>query len=167
MSGSKTQKRSFFDITDDIVTAKQDIFANEEEIEQKLSILFNELGQKEDGVYWFVKKIQQDIDLADEYIAKIQAEKRKRQNAQKTVKNMVIEANASVGQLPKYSDFNPIKIMESASVNIIDETKIPDTYWIEVRTNKLDKKRMLAEMKRGTKIPGADIAKNPYVKGLK
>ena len=167
MVGSKTQKRSFFDITDDIVTAKQDIFANEEETEQKLSVLFNELGQKEDGVYWFVKKIQQDIDLADEYIAKIQTQKKARQNAIKSMKNMVIDANVTVGQLPKHSEFNPLKIMESASVDIIDEHKIPDTYWIEVMTKKLDKKRMLAEMKRGTKIPGADIVKNPYVKGLK
>jgi len=160
-------KRSLFEITSDIATVNIDLFADDEEIEQKLAVLFNELGTKEDGIYWWFKKIQQDIDLADEYISKIQAEKRKRQNAQKTVKNMMIEANASVGRLPKYSEFNPLKIMESASVNIIDENKIPEQYWIEVITKKLDKKRMLAEMKRGTKIPGADIAKNPYVKGLK
>ena len=160
-------KRSLFEITSEIATVNTDLFADDEEIEQKLTVLFNELGKKEDGIYWWFKKTQQDIDLADEYISKIQAEKRKRQNAQKTVKNMMIEANVTVGKLPKYSEFNPLKIMESASVNIIDENKIPDTYWIEVRTKKLDKKRMLAEMKRGTKIPGADIAKNPYVKGLK
>ena len=160
-------KRSLFEITSDIATVNTDLFADDEEIEQKLAVLFNELGTKEDGIYWWFKKTQQDIDLADEYISKIQAEKRKRQNAQKTVKNMMIEANASVGRLPKYSEFNPLKIMESASVNIIDENKIPEQYWIEVITKKLDKKRMLAEMKRGTKIPGADIAKNPYVKGLK
>ena len=160
-------KRSLFDITSEIATVNTDLFADEEEIEQKLTVLFNELGKKEDGIYWWFKKTQQDIDLADEYISKIQAEKKKRQNAQKTVKNMMIEANATVGRLPQHSEFNPLKIMESASVNIIDENKIPDTYWIEVRTKKLDKKRMLAEMKRGTKIPGADIAKNPYVKGLK
>jgi len=160
-------KRSLFEITSDIATVNTDLFANDEEIEQKLTVLFNELGKKEDGIYWWLKKTQQDIDLADEYISKIQAEKKKRQNAQKTVKNMMIEANATVGRLPQHSEFNPLKIMESASVNIIDENKIPDTYWIEVRTKKLDKKRMLAEMKRGTKIPGADIAKNPYVKGLK
>ena len=160
-------KRSLFDITSEIATVNTDLFADEEEIEQKLAVLFNELGKKEDGIYWWFKKTQQDIDLADEYISKIQAEKKKRQNAQKTVKNMMIEANETVGRLPKHSEFNPLKIMKSASVNIIDENKIPDTYWIEVRTKKLDKKRMLAEMKRGTKIPGADIAKNPYVKGLK
>ena len=160
-------KRSLFEITSEIATVNTDLFADDEEIEQKLAVLFNELGTKEDGIYWWFKKTQQDIDLADEYISKIQAEKRKRQNAQKTVKNMMIEANITVGKLPKYSEFNPLKIMEATSVNIIDEHKIPDTYWIEVMTKKLDKKRMLADMKRGTKIPGADIAKNPYVKGLK
>ena len=160
-------KRSLFEITSDIATVNTDLFADDEEIEQKLTVLFNELGKKEDGIYWWFKKTQQDIDLADEYISKIQAEKKKRQNAQKTVKNMMIEANATVGRLPQHSEFNPLKIMESASVDIIDENKVPEQYWIEVITKKLDKKRMLAEMKRGTKIPGADIAKNPYVKGLK
>ena len=160
-------KRTVFDITTDIASVNTDLFADEEETEKKLEILFNELGQKEDGVWLWYKRTQQDIDLADEYIAKIQAEKRKRQNAQKAVKNMMIEAHASVGKLPEHSEFNPLKVMESKSVEIIDENKIPEQYWIEVITKKLDKKRMLADMKRGTKIPGADIAKNPYVKGLK
>lgn len=160
-------KRTVFDITTDIASVNTDLFADEEETERKLEILFNELGQKEDGVWLWYKRTQQDIDLADEYIAKIQAEKRKRQNAQKAVKNMMIEAHASVGKLPEHSEFNPLKVMESKAVDIIDESKIPEQYWIEVITKKLDKKRMLAEMKRGTKIPGAQIATNPYIKGLK
>ena len=79
----------------------------------------------------------------------------------------MIETHTSIGKLPEHSEFNPLKIMESKSVQIIDENKIPEQYWIEVITKKLDKKRMLAEMKRGTKIPGADIARNSYIKGLK
>ena len=66
-------KRSLFEITSDIATVNTDLFANDEEIEQKLTVLFNELGKKEDGIYWWFKKTQQDIDLADEYISKIQA----------------------------------------------------------------------------------------------
>ena len=166
MKGSKSE-RSLFEITSNIATVNVDLFADEEEIEQKLTILFNELGQKEDGVWLWYNKLQQDIDLADEYIAKIQKQKKIRQNAQKAVKNMMIEAHVSVGKLPEHSEFNPLKIMESKSVQIIDENKIPEQYWIEVITKKLDKKRMLAEMKRGTKIPGADIARNSYIKGLK
>ena len=163
----KSNKRSFFDITDDIMSVKQDLFASDEEVEQKLQSLFVELGKKEDGVYWFVKKIQQDIDLADEYIVKIQAEKKKRQNAIKSMKNMVIDANKTVGKLPSNSEFNPLRILEAASVEIIDESKIPDYYWIEVMTKKLDKKRILNDLKKGTKVPGTDIKKTPYVKGLK
>ena len=161
------KKRSLFDITSDIIAVNTDLFADEEEIEQRLTILFGELSKKEDGVYWWYKTVQKDIDLADEYISKIQALKKVRQNAQKSVKNMVIEANMTVGKLPEHSVFNPLKVMEASSVNIKDESKVPETYWIEVITKKLDKKRMLAEMKRGTKIPGADIARNPYLKGLK
>ena len=163
----KSSKRSFFDITEDIVSVKQDLFANEEEIEDRLQPLLQELSQKEDGVYWFVKKIQQDIDLADEYISKIQAEKKRRQNAIKSMKNMVIDANKTAGQLPKHSEFNPLKILESASVDIIDESKIPDHYWVEVMTKRLDKKRILNDLKKGTKVPGTDIKRTPYLKGLK
>ena len=163
----KSSKRSFFDITEDIVSVKQDLFANEEDIEDRLQPLLQELSQKEDGVYWFVKKIQQDIDLADEYIGKIQAEKKRRQNAIKSMKGMVIDANKTAGQLPKHSEFNPLKILESASVDIIDESKIPDHYWVEVMTKRLDKKRILNDLKKGTKVPGTDIKRTPYVKGLK
>ena len=163
----KSSKRSFFDITDDIVSVKQDLFASDEEIEERLQPLILELSKKEDGVYLFVKKIQQDIDLADEYIAKIQAEKKRRQNAIKSVKRLVIDANETVGQLPQYSEFNPLKILKAASVDIIDESKVPDHYWIEVITKRLDKKRILNDLKKGTKVPGTDIKKTPYVKGLK
>ena len=163
----KSSKRSFFDITDDIVAVKQDLFTSDEEVEERLQPLLLELSKKEDGVYLFVKKIQQDIDLADEYIAKIQAEKKRRQNAIKSVKRLVIDANETVGQLPQYSEFNPLKILKAASVDIIDESKVPDHYWIEVITKRLDKKRILNDLKKGTKVPGTDIKKTPYVKGLK
>ena len=160
-------KRSLFEITSDIATVNTDLFADDEEIEQKLTVLFNELGKKEDGVYLFVKKIQQDIDLADEYIAKIQAEKKRRQNAIKSVKRLVIDANETVGRLPEYSEFNPLKILKAASVEIIDESKVPDYYWIEVMTKRLDKKRILNDLKKGTKVPGTNIKETPFVKGLK
>ena len=160
-------KRSLFDITSDIVAVNTDLFADEEEIEQRLTVLFSELAKKEDGVYWWYKTVQKDIDLADEYISKIQALKKVRQNAQKSIKNMVIEVKMTIDKLPECSVFNPLKVMEASSVEIKDESKVPETYWIEVITKKLDKKRMLADMRRGTKIPGADIARNPYLKGLK
>ena len=54
-------KRSLFEITSDIATVNTDLFANDEEIEQKLKVLFNELGKKEDGIWWWYKTTQKDI----------------------------------------------------------------------------------------------------------
>jgi hypothetical protein len=159
--------RSIFDITTDIATISSDIFLNEEEIEKRLGELYQELQHKEDGIWALVQKFQQDVELADKYLAKIQKQKKIRQNAIKSIKNMVIDVNQSIGQLPKHSDFNPITIGKTASVNVIDESKIPDEYWVEVVTKKLDKKKMLSAMKSGTKIPGADINNNQHVRGLK
>ena len=158
---------NIFELTTEIATANTDLFATEEEIEQKLEVLFYELGKREDGLWTWFKATQADINLADEYISKIQRLKKVRQNSQKWMKNTMIEVSEKTGKLPKHSVFNPLKVMESKSVDIIDESKIPETYWIEVITKKLDKKRMLADMKQGKKIPGADIATNKYMRGLK
>ena len=160
-------KRSFLDITSEIVMANDDFSLTEEQIKEKLAGLYNELARKEDGVYWFYKKLDKDIELAKEYKDKIDSEIKKRQTAQKKLKELVIESNLSVDKLPKYSDFNPLKILESASVEIIDEKEIPEYYWVEHRTLKLDKKNILADLKKGKKIPGVDLKKKPYVKGLK
>jgi hypothetical protein len=160
-------KRSMFDITTDIVTATADLFASDDEIEERLESLFNELRVKEDHVFLWVTKLQDEINLADTYLKRIQGEKKKRQNAIKSIKEMVLIASKSVGQLPAQSDFNPIKVLQSASVEIIDEGRIPQEYWVEVMTKKLDKRKIMSALRKGTKIPGADLIKNPYVKGLK
>tara|TARA_R110000824_G_scaffold354629_1_gene541752 strand:- start:465 stop:956 length:492 start_codon:yes stop_codon:yes gene_type:complete len=161
------KKRSFLDITSDIVMTKDDFSLTEQEIKENLAVLYTELAKKEDGVYWFYKKIDKDIELATEYKEKIEAEINKRKIAQKKLKELVIEANLSVKTLPKHSEFNPLKILESASVDIINEMDIPEEYWIEHRAVKLDKKNLLIDLKKGKKIAGVDLKKKPYVKGLK
>ena len=160
-------KRTFLDITSDIVMANDDFTLTDEEIKVRLAELYTELAKKEDGVYWFYKKIEKDIELATEYKEKIETEIRKRKVAQMKLKELVIESNLTVKTLPKHSEFNPLKILKSASVEIINEMDIPEEYWIEHRTVKLDKKNLLVDLKKGKKIAGVDLKKKPYVKGLK
>ena len=160
-------KRTFLDITSDIVMANDDFTLTDEEIKVRLAELYTELAKKEDGVYWFYKKIEKDIELATEYKEKIETEIRKRKVAQKKLKELVIESNLTVKTLPKHSEFNPLKILKSASVEIISEMDIPEEYWVEHRIVKLDKKNLLVDLKKGKKIAGVDLKKKPYVKGLK
>ena len=159
--------RNIFEITSEIAVAKTDLFASEEEIEKRLEILMNELIHKEDAVLALYESFQQDIDLADKYIDKIKRQKTIRQNSQKSMKNMIIDCYQLTERVPKHSEFNPIKIMESMSVEIINEESIPEEYWKEKTVKVLDKRKMLEHLKKGKTIAGADLKKAPYVKGLK
>ena len=81
---------------------------------------------------------------------------------------LVIGTYAEVSQLPSHSVFNPIKVSQSAgAVDVIEENDIPNEYFIEVITKKLDKKRILQELKDGASIPGVRLVNNSYVRGLK
>ena len=55
----------------------------------------------------------------------------------------------------------------AAIAEIIDESKIPDEYYIEKIETRLDKRRILEELKEGKEIPGVVLRKNKHVRGLK
>ena len=50
---------------------------------------------------------------------------------------------------------------------MIDESKVPGEYWVEVTVTRLDKKKILANLRNGESIPGVTLKHNPYLKGLK
>ena len=86
---------------------------------------------------------------------------------QERLKGLVIEAYKASGQLPAHDEFNPIKIIKMGKVEIIDETKIPSEYYIEKIETRLDKRRILDELKLGKEIPGVRLKRNKHVRGLK
>ena len=161
--------RSLIDITRDLVLARNDyeIF-NEEDLMARVDELYIELHQKEDGIYWLYKESEKEITLFEEQIKKLKAHTSVMKRAQERIKGLIRGTFAEVEQLPKHSVFNPIKVSQSAgAVDIIEESDIPDEYFVEVITKKLDKKRILQELKDGTRIPGVRLVTNSYVRGLK
>ena len=160
-------KRTFLDITSDIAEVKADFWLSEEEIDKKLGTLYWEIAKKENGVYWYYKNLDKTIEMAEEYKNQMNDNIKKLKYTQKKLKELVINAYESTDNLPAFSDFNPVKIMKSSSVEIIEESKIPLKYWVKVETTKLDKKLILEDLRNGIKVPGCDLKKKPYVKGLK
>ena len=161
--------RSLVEITRDLVLARNDyeIF-NEEDLMARVDELYTELHQKEDGIYWLYKESEKEITLFEEQIKKLKAHTSAMKRAQERIKSLIMGTYSEVKQLPKNSVFNPIKISKSAgAVDVIDEEAIPREYWIEVITKRLDKKRILQELKDGTTIPGVRLANNAFVRGLK
>ena len=162
-----SNKRSFLDISTDIAETKADFWLSEQEIDEKLNDLYIELANKENGVYWYYKNLDKTIELANDYKKQMDDKIKKLKYTQKKLKDIVIDAYTGFDELPKYDDFNPIKILKSSSVEIIDELVIPMEYFIKVETLKLNKKRILADLKEGKKIPGCQLKRKPYIRGLK
>ena len=161
--------RSLVDITRNLVLAKNDyeIF-NEEELMERVDELFTEMHQKEDGIFWMYKESEKEIEMFEAQIKKLKSHTAVMKRAQERIKMLVIGTYAEVERLPKHSVFNPIKISNSSgAVDVVDEEMIPKEYWIEVITKRLDKKRILAELKEVTTIPGVRLSNNAYVRGLK
>jgi len=161
--------RSLVEITRDLVLARNDyeIF-NEEDLMARVDELYTELHQKEDGIFWLYKESEKEITLFEEQIKKLKNHTNVMKRAQERLKSLVMGTYAEMQQLPKHSVFNPIKVSQSAgAVDIIEESDIPDEYFVEVITKKLDKKRILQELKEGTRIPGVRLVTNTYVRGLK
>ena len=161
--------RSLVEITRDLVLARNDyeIF-NEEQLMERVDELFTELHQKEDGIFWLYKESEKEISLFEEQIKKLKNHTAIMKRAQERIKTLVRSTYAEVDQLPKHSVFNPIKVSQSAgAVDVLNENDIPDEYFVEVITKKLDKKRILKELKDGQRIPGVRLVTNSYVRGLK
>ena len=159
-------KRTFIEIASDISLTKESFELTEQEIDEKVEALYWEMAKKEDGVHFFYESLSKKIDMAKEYKDKIDNAIKKMQYTRRRVKQIVIDAREESDSMPNYSDFNPIKIVERASLQIIEEDRIPKHYYNEVVTQKLDKDRILKDLKDGKKVPGCDIIKKPYVRGL-
>ena len=160
-------KRTLNEISNDIMLVQNRFELSNEEIDEHLDVLHTELHDKENGVYWFYKNIDSKIALAKEYKSKADLVIKKLKYTQERLKGLVIEAYKASKQLPAHDDFNPIKIIQMGKVEVIDESKIPDEYYVEKIETRLDKRRILEELKEGKVIPGVRLKKNKHVRGLK
>ena len=162
-----SKKRTLNEISSEIMLTQNSFELTEQEIDEQLDLLHTELHKKENGVYWFYKSMDKNVELAKEYKDKADKIIKKLKYTQERLKGLVIEAYGASKQLPAHDEFNPIKIMKTGKVEILDETKIPDEYYIEKIEKRLDKRRILEELKEGKDIPGVTLKTNKHVRGLK
>jgi len=161
--------RSLIDISRDLLLAQQemDIF-DSDELKERIDELRTEQESKEDGIYFFFKDFDKEIELFTAQINKAKEYVKFLKNEQERIKAYVVSQYQLTEALPKHTALNPIKVRTSAgAVDIIDEEKIPDEYWVPVTTRKLDKKRILSELKTGVEIKGVRLVKKDFVAGLK
>ena len=160
-------KRTLNEISNDMMLVQNSFELSDQEIDEQMDALHTELHTKENGVYWFYKTLDSKITLAKEYKEKANLVIKKLKYTQERLKGLVIEAYKASKQLPAHDEFNPIKIIQMGKVEVIDEEKIPSEYYVEKIELRLDKRRILEELKDGKDIPGVRLKKNKHVRGLK
>jgi len=161
--------RKLSDITRDLVLAtnEYEIF-DDADLQAKIDELVAERSKKEDGIYFFYQDIEAEIDIFSKQIKKAQKYVKFLKNQQEGLKQYTIDMYANTGELPKHSALNPIKVSESSgAVKIIDEELIPSVYWFSKTETVLRKKIILEDLKAGKEIPGVELVKKSYVRGIK
>jgi hypothetical protein len=139
-----------------------------EERKVKIKSLFIELCDKEDGIYWLYTDNDRKISMIKEHIDKCRTVMNSIRKDNEYIKRLVINNHEAVGSLPRHSVFNPVGVRTSSgAVNVEDESIIPKEYFILVQEERLDKKRILQELKEGKTIPGVSLVTKPFVSGLK
>ena len=161
--------RKLSEITRDLVLARNEyeIF-DDADLQEQIDGLIAERSKKEDGIYFFYQDMDAEIDIFDKQIKKAQRYVKFLKKQQENLKQYTVDMYSNTGELPKHSALNPIKVSESGgAVKVIDEFLIPGIYWYQKTETILRKKVILEDLKAGKEIPGVELVKNKYVRGIK
>lgn len=158
--------RSLYDINKDFLSVIENGFAFDEETgeitfdESNLTDLEMEFKDKADNVASYIKN---RIAL----IESIKAEKKALDERLKQEDKRVSRLKDYLSEALKMRDMkdletgrNKISFRKSVSVNVTDESKIADNYFTEKVERKLDKKSLLADLKKGEVVEGAELQEN-------
>ena len=163
------KKRKMNEISTDIMRLQMGLdMLDPEEREVQIKSLFVELFDKEDGIYWLYTDNDRKISMIKEHIDKCRTVTNSIRKDNEYIKRLVINNHEALGSLPRHSVFNPVGVRNSSgAVNVEDESIITKEYCILVQEERLDKKRILQELKQGKTIPGVSLVTKPFVSGLK
>ena len=139
----------------------QELLENEEIDQEMITKALDEVGgeleDKAENIAKLIKTLEVDINgyKAEE---KRLADKRKSlENRVKSLKEYLDSAMKLTGKKKFKGQLFSFNIQKNTpSVNILDDELIPEKYFIE-QDPVLDKKSLLADLKNGEEIPGAEI----------
>lgn len=131
------------------------------EIEALLAINEQNFVAKAESYAEIIAKYAQLADNAGQRIAQLQQVKKVAENAQKRMKERILEAMLEYG-LPKVEcGLHKYSVRTSKAVEITDEAKLPTEY-IKVATS-VDKSALRADLLAGKVVEGAELRENKTI----
>lgn len=113
---------------------------------------------KTDSIVHVANKLEDEIELAKKHIDRLSGFKRARENAVQRMKEYSLlclekmNKDKVAGEIAEIATRKPVKVLD-----IIDENKIPGEFVTVETVVKIDKKALLAAIKKGLDCEGAGI----------
>ena len=153
---------SIYNITDDFSQIMAEIESNggeiSPEIDEKLQINQFNLIEKTTNYVHVIKTLDSECDIIDIEIKRLQELKKQRSNFTQSLKDRLKNAMQAMELTEIKTALNKINFRKSESVEIIDESILPNN--VLIYEPKIDKKKIKEIIKNGGQVFGAKIVVN-------
>lgn len=134
-----------------------------ETLKDTLDAIEDAIEKKVENTAFVIKSLEGNIRLIDEEIKRLQAMKVTQQNNGKSLKLYIQEAMEQVGLDKVQGELIKVTIQNNPPSVRLDEDFSNNEYLVEVAP-KIDKKAILADLKQGKAIQGAEIVQGRSVR---
>jgi len=154
--------KSLFNITAEALQLASALEEGEITAELETSLVINqeELQQKAINYAYVIKTVEYDISAIDEELRRLQAVKKAKNNVIDRMKESVVNAMGIYGMEKISSPTMNLSLRKSESIQIINESQIPDGFKTQKITITPDKTRIKEAIKDGDEVQGAVLSVN-------
>jgi hypothetical protein len=154
--------KSLFNITAEALQLASALEEGEITAELETSLVINqeELQQKAINYAYVIKTVEYDISAIDEELKRLQAVKKAKNNVIERMKESVVNAMGIYHMEKISSPTMNLSLRKSESIEIINESQIPDGFKTQKITITPDKTRIKEAIKDGDEVQGAVLSVN-------
>lgn len=106
----------------------------------------------------YIDDLEREIALIKDKVSILTARARSKEKRAQRLKTYVLDSMLNLGTKKIEDETVVIKLNSTNVVNVLDEKLIPEDYLNKVVEVKPDKRRLLADLKSGKEIAGAELA---------
>ena len=132
--------------------------ADNETLEKALDEITDNIQMKAENMAKLIKSIEGNINALKDEEKRLQAKRKALENKVVSIKRYLEEQLKAMGLKKVQGNLFTVSIQKNPqSVNILNEDLIPEQFKKVVTTTKIDRKELLAALKEGQEIEGAEI----------
>lgn len=134
------------------------------EVEEALTRVDLSLAEKVDGYDFVIERMENQSEYWKAKAALFSKIAKSYETARERLKNSIKDAMVSLGKTEISGNDVRFKLQNNAPKLVIDDTKIPDGFKMQVVTTVVDKERIKSALKDGIPVQGASLEQGQHVR---